>query len=96
MAMDELTNVDVDPEQFVTVARFIEPVEAQMAKSVLESANLECFLQGENANSLLGAAFRARLLVHRRDEAAAKELLSTPAEEGDASAAEAEASDNEG
>jgi hypothetical protein len=96
MAMDELTtNVEMDPEQFVTVARFIEPIEAQMAKGVLESANLECFLQGENANNLLGAAFRARLLVHRRDEAAAKELLDTPAKDGDASAAEAEASDNE-
>jgi Putative prokaryotic signal transducing protein len=96
MAMDELTtNAGLDPEQFVTVARFIEPVEAQMAKGVLESADLECFLQGENANNLLGAAFRARLLVHRRDEAAARELLSTPAGEGDASAAEAEASDNE-
>lgn len=95
--MDELTtNAELDPEQFVTVARFIEPVEAQMARGVLESANLECFLQGENANSLLGAAFRARLLVHRKDEAAAKELLNTPAGEGDASAAEAQASDNEG
>ena len=40
-----------DPEQFVTVARFIDPVEAQMAKGLLESAGMECFLQGENANS---------------------------------------------
>jgi hypothetical protein len=95
--MDELTTkAELDSEQFVMVARFIDPVEAHMARGVLESANLECFLQGENANSLLGAAFRARLLVHRRDEAAAKELLTSPAEEGDASAAEAEASDNEG
>ncbi|WP_035359722.1 DUF2007 domain-containing protein [Edaphobacter aggregans] len=95
--MDDLTTkAELDPEQFVTVARFIDPVEAHIAKGVLESANLECFLQGENANNLLGAAFRARLLVHRRDEAAARELLSTPAEEGDASEGEAEASDNEG
>ena len=77
--MDELTtNVERDPEQFVMVARFIDPVEAHMAKSVLESANMECFLQGENANSLLGAAFRARLLVHKQDEDAAREILGAP------------------
>ena len=43
----------LDPEQFVAVARFVDPVEAHMAKGVLESADLECFLQGENANNLL-------------------------------------------
>jgi hypothetical protein len=69
------TEMVLDPEQFVTVAKYIDPVEAHMARGVLESAGLECFLQGENANNLLGVAFRARLLVHRRDEAAAKELL---------------------
>ena len=85
------TERPLDPEQFVTVARFIDPVEAHMARGVLESAGLECFIQGENANNLLGVAFRARLLVHRRDEAAAKELLSG----GDTSGEEPEASDGE-
>lgn len=80
----------LDPEQFVSVGRFVDPVEAQMAKGVLESADLECFLQGENANNLLGVAFRARLLVHRRDEAAARELLN----EGNAAGEESEASDS--
>jgi hypothetical protein len=47
-----------------------------MAKGVLDSADLQCFLQGENANNLLGVAFKARLLVHRKDEAAARSLLS--------------------
>jgi hypothetical protein len=74
--MDDLTATPAfDPEQMVTVARFEDPVEAQMAKGMVESAGLECFLQGENANHLLGAAFRARLLVHRKDESAARELL---------------------
>ena len=74
--MEELKKPEeIDPEQFVSVARFMDPTEAQMAKGLLESANLECFLQGENANNLLGVAFRARLLVHRRDEVAARELL---------------------
>ena len=42
-----------DPEEYVTVAEFIEPVNAQMAKGALESAGIECFLQGEHANSLM-------------------------------------------
>ena len=78
--MDNLIKTtEFDPEQFVTVARFEDPVEAQMAKGMLEAAGLECFLQGENANQLLNAAFRSRLLVHRRDEETARELL--PAED---------------
>ena len=78
--MDDLIKTtELDPEQFVTVARFEDPVEAQMAKGMLEAAGLECFLQGENANQLLNAAFRSRLLVHRRDEETARELL--PAED---------------
>jgi hypothetical protein len=64
-----------DPDKFVTVGKFLEPSNAQMAKGALESAGIECFLQGENANSLLALAFRARLLVHQRDEAAAREIL---------------------
>ena len=40
-------------ERYVTVAKFLEPVNAQMAKGMLESAGIECFLQGENANNLL-------------------------------------------
>ncbi|HMF54203.1 MAG TPA: DUF2007 domain-containing protein [Edaphobacter sp.] len=78
--MSEEAKAIPDPEQMVMVARFIDPVEAQMAKGVLESAGLECFLQGENANNLLGIAFRVRLLVHRRDESEARELLPTPEE----------------
>jgi Putative prokaryotic signal transducing protein len=78
-----------DPEKFVTVGKFLEPTYAQMAKGALESAGIECFLQGENANSLLALAFRARLLVHKRDEEAAREILGgasdelTPAEVAD-------------
>ena len=79
--MDEV-NVNVeeqevfqDDDRFVTVARFVEPMNAQMAKGMLESAGIECFLQGENANNLMALAFKARLQVHKADEAAAKALL---------------------
>lgn len=64
-----------DPEEYVTVAEFIEPVFAQMAKGALESAGIECFLEGEHANSLIGSAFWVQLQVHRQDEDAAKQIL---------------------
>jgi hypothetical protein len=70
-----MTDTMQDPDKFVTVGKYIEAVDAQMAKGLLESAGIECFLQGENANSLLGAAFRARLLVHKQDEDSARQLL---------------------
>ena len=73
-----------DGDRFVTVGRFLEPATAQMAKSMLESAGIECFLQGENANSLLALAFRARLQVHKADETAAKELLASVNDEAPA------------
>ena len=74
-----------DPEQYVTVAEFIEPVYAQMAKGALESAGIECFLQGEHINNLqMGVVFPSELQVHQRDERAAREIL-------DASEAEAAA-----
>ena len=66
-------------EGMVTVGRFESPLEAQMAKGMLESAGVECFLVGENANSLLPAAFRVRLQVRVEDEAAARELMAQSA-----------------
>jgi Putative prokaryotic signal transducing protein len=79
--MTEMTDSIVDPDKFVTVGKFLEPVNAQMAKGMLESAGIECFLQGENANSLLAPAFLARLLVHKQDEEAARQLLGSAADE---------------
>jgi hypothetical protein len=66
-----------DPDEFVTVKDFIEQVDAQMAKSALESAGIECFLLGENTNSLLGAAFFAQLQVHKKDEVDAVKILAS-------------------
>jgi hypothetical protein len=74
-----------DPEEFVTVEEFIEPIDAQMAKGALESAGIESFLVGENTNNLLGAAFWAQLQVHKKDEAAALEILGAPGAELNAS-----------
>jgi hypothetical protein len=76
-----MSDLAMDPDKFVTVGKFLEPVNAQMAKGLLESAGIECFLQGENANSLLGAAFRARLQVHKQDEEAARQILGASGDE---------------
>ena len=68
-----------DPEEYVTIAEFIEPVFAQMARGALESAGIECFLEGEHANGLIGAAFWAQLQVHRQDEEAFRFCVGLPA-----------------
>lgn len=85
-----------DPEEFVTIAEFMEPVFAQMAKGALESAGIECFLEGEHVNNMLGPAFWARLQVHRQDEDAAREILDQAepdVDEAGASEVEANTSD---
>jgi hypothetical protein len=60
------------PEGLVTVGRFESPVEAQIAKGALESAGVESFLVGENANHLIQSAFRVRLQVREEDESPAR------------------------
>jgi hypothetical protein len=70
------------PEGMVTVGRFESPVEAQMAKGMLESSGVECFLVGENVNNLLQAAFRVRLQVRVEDEDAALELMAQASNSG--------------
>ncbi|MEO8734943.1 MAG: DUF2007 domain-containing protein [Edaphobacter sp.] len=68
------------------MAEFIEPVYAQLAKGALESAGIECFLQGEHINNLqMGVAFSAELQVHKQDEEAARQILDASEEEPDAS-----------
>ncbi len=63
------------------VGRYLDPAEAQMAKGMLESQGIECWLAGANANALVPLAFRVRLQVMRADEAEARELLGEVADE---------------
>ena len=74
-------------EGMATVGSFESPMEAQIAKGLLESSGMECFLLGENANSMIQAAFPMQLQVRVEDEAAAQELLA----QGPAGLADAEA-----
>jgi hypothetical protein len=65
----------IKDEPLVMVGRFRDPVEAQMARGMLESAGIECFLEGANANSLVPLAFRVRLKVRQFDEDTARMML---------------------
>jgi hypothetical protein len=65
------------PEGLVTVGRFDDPVEAQMARGMLEAAGVETFMVGENLNNLMPGAFRCRVQVRVEDEVGARELLSS-------------------
>ena len=71
---------DLEAEKLVMVGRYLDPSEAQMAKGMLESAGVECFLQGENANAMVPMAFRVRLEVQKKDEVEAKALLAETGE----------------
>ena len=62
-------------DELVTIATFPEPMEASMARSALEAAGIEVFLQGETANTMIPIAFASRLQVRPEDEAAARSLL---------------------
>ncbi len=73
--VDATQPVLYSPDELVTVAEFPDPATANVARTALESANIEVFLQGENANSLLPVAFGARVMVRPQDEAAARSLL---------------------
>jgi Putative prokaryotic signal transducing protein len=72
----------VEERELVTVGRYRDMPEAFVARSVLESAGIECLLRDENLvrmdwlySNMIGGM---RLQVGAEDEAAARELLSQP------------------
>lgn len=73
--MSRPAGIAADEPAMVTVDRFLDPAQAQMAKGLLESAGIECFLQGEHANNLVPLAFRVRLQVMQKDEQEARSIL---------------------
>ncbi len=62
-------------EEIVTVASFPEPLEAEMARSRLESAGIEVFLSGENARIMEPGLGPLRLQVAAADAEDARALL---------------------
>jgi hypothetical protein len=67
------------PEDFVTIRTFTVVADALLAKTVLDSAEIECFLFDENVIRMdwfySNAVGGVKLLVRARDAAAATELL---------------------
>ncbi len=68
----------------VTVARFTEPLEAEMAKLRLESAGIEVLLSGENAAIMEPGLGSLELQVSSDDEADARAILADPGEAAEA------------
>ena len=73
---------DPDRSEFVTIARYRDIPEAVIARSVLESAGIQCMLRDENTirmdwlwSNMIGGM---RLQVPARDADAARELLGRP------------------
>jgi len=62
----------------VTVASFVEPLEAEMAKLRLESAGIEVFLSGENARIMEPGLGPLELQVSSEDEEDARAILADP------------------
>lgn len=62
----------------VTIARFNEPLEADMARLRLQSAGIETFLSGENGGMLEPGLGPLQLQVNADDEADARAILADP------------------
>ena len=73
----KLKDILDDQDRMVTVGRFMDMTEAQLAASALESGGFEVYIQGANASSLYPGTLSTRLLVKKEDQAAAEEMLQT-------------------
>ena len=62
----------------ITVARFHEPLEAEMARLRLQSAGIETFLSGENGGILEPGLGPLQLQVSSDDEKDARAVLADP------------------
>jgi hypothetical protein len=66
-------------EEMVTIERFRDMLQAELAKGRLDSAGIHCFLAGENAGLLYGNGLDGVLLqVIASEEADARAILNDP------------------
>jgi hypothetical protein len=80
--------------ELITIQNFRDTAEAEMAKGLLRSAGIDCFLIGEEVGVLYGNSFGSiQLQVNPDDESDARAVLSAVADPGTAERAERE---NEG
>ena len=65
-------------DDLVTVDSFLNTVEAEMAKALLDAEGIEAFIHAPHAHDLYpGALGEVRLQVRERDLARAKEVLAS-------------------
>jgi Putative prokaryotic signal transducing protein len=70
-----------DDDELITIERYINPLEAEMAKGRLDSAGIPSFLVGENTALLYGTGLGGlQLQVRPRDEEDARVILNDPAQ----------------
>ncbi|HTW45751.1 MAG TPA: DUF2007 domain-containing protein [Acidobacteriaceae bacterium] len=62
----------------VTIARFTEPLEADMARLRLQSAGIDAFLSGENAGIMEPGLGPLQLQVSAEDAEDARAILADP------------------
>lgn len=66
-------------EEMVTIERFRDMLQAELAKGRLDSAGIRCFLAGENAGLLYGNGLDGVLLqVSAAEEDDARAILNDP------------------
>ena len=71
-----------DMEKLVTIQQFEDPLQAHMAKQILEDQGIEVFMTGHNVASTLPLPGVAIVLIQTRESDAqnAKEILSNSLE----------------
>jgi len=80
-----------DEPELITIARYRDSAEAEMAKGRLNSAGIDAFIIGENAGVLYGNTIdNLQLQVNPNDESDALAVLAVVAEPGEAERAEEE------
>lgn len=62
-------------EKLVMISEYDSATEAEMAKSLLESAGIESVIGDEYMSTLYPAGIPARLFVREADAAAAREMI---------------------
>ena len=69
-------------DEMVTIERYTDMLEAEMAKGRLDSAGIRCFLAGENAGLLYGNGLaNVQLQVSAAEESDARAILNDPGTE---------------
>ena len=71
-------------EEMVTIERYTDMLQAEMAKGRLDSAGIHSFLSGENAGLLYGNGLGAvQLQVSASEEEDARAILNDPGTDGE-------------